>query len=281
MAVSPSVVYFGRTPLSDTPMLTFSVAARARLRRLCADRRRRPWRSPGPSSLALAGLVEDPGDPRARADRRSSAVLRHGWQRVARSVVRRRAAGRPRRRRHLVPARRSDLTWRPDSRRPSSGRRAPIAADIAQWAGMFTTVSHWTRADHLTWETATQARHAVLGAAPDPAVRRGRRSSAPCAGTGRWPAAPWSTSGPLAAAALIAVSLQGQIFHEFHQLPALPPLALYFGMGAAPLFDGAHLPRLRRPGARWRIGAVAGAARLGRGPRLRGQRRHPPALPAR
>ena len=74
---------------------------------------------------------------------------------------------------------------------------------------------------------------------------------------------------------------QGQIFHEFHQLPTLPPLALYFGMGAAPLFDGrtyARLTGLRRPLA---VAAVAALLAVGRRARLRRQRRDPPALSAR
>jgi hypothetical protein len=40
------------------------------------------------------------------------------------------------------------------------------------------------------------------------------------------------------------VSLAGQVPHEFHQLPTLPPLALYFGMGARPLFGGPWYGRL-------------------------------------
>ena len=52
-------------------------------------------------------------------------------------------------------------------------------------------------------------------------------------------------------------------------------------MGAAPLFDGAHLRAAARPGSPARHRRGGGAAGLGRGPRLRGQRRHSPALPAR
>lgn len=43
--------------------------------------------------------------------------------------------------------------------------------------------------------------------------------------------------------ALVVVSAEGQWNHEFHQLPMMPALALLFGVGAAPLFDGAYLKR--------------------------------------
>ena len=41
----------------------------------------------------------------------------------------------------------------------------------------------------------------------------------------------------LGALALFLVAIEGQYWHEFHQLPLLPPLMLYFGVAAAPLFD--------------------------------------------
>jgi len=48
------------------------------------------------------------------------------------------------------------------------------------------------------------------------------------------------------------VTIEGNRHHEFHQLPLLPPAALFFGLVAAPAFDGEWL---RRVGGR-----VAGAA---------------------
>lgn len=47
----------------------------------------------------------------------------------------------------------------------------------------------------------------------------------------------------LGAFAMIVVSAEGQWNHEFHQLPIMPPLALLFGVSAAPLFDAAYLKR--------------------------------------
>jgi hypothetical protein len=42
----------------------------------------------------------------------------------------------------------------------------------------------------------------------------------------------------------ILASAEGNRYHEFHQLPALPPAALLFGLAAAPAFDPAMLKRL-------------------------------------
>ena len=153
-------------------------------------------------------------------------------------------------------------------------------ADIAQWAGRFTTVSHWTRAEHVTWATlgALAAQFWILHLTPVFAV-------VTVLGALRWH---WPARGravvdawAAAAAALVAVSLAGQLVHEFHQLPLLPPLALYFGMGAAPLFDGrtyARLGGLRRPLA---IGAVAGLLAWVAVRGFDEQRRDPASLSAR
>jgi 4-amino-4-deoxy-L-arabinose transferase-like glycosyltransferase len=43
--------------------------------------------------------------------------------------------------------------------------------------------------------------------------------------------------------ALIVVSAEGQWNHEFHQLPIMPALALLFGVGVAPVFDAGYLKR--------------------------------------
>lgn len=47
---------------------------------------------------------------------------------------------------------------------------------------------------------------------------------------------------------LIVVSAEGQWNHEFHQLPIMPALALLFGVAAAPLFDAEYLRRFMRIG---------------------------------
>jgi hypothetical protein len=42
----------------------------------------------------------------------------------------------------------------------------------------------------------------------------------------------------------ILASAEGNRYHEFHQLPMLPPAALLFGLAAFPAFDGAWLRRI-------------------------------------
>jgi hypothetical protein len=233
MAVSPSVVYFGRTPLSDTPMLTFSVAAV--LGYVAYAQTGRPALAlAGAVSLALAGLVKIPAilvlGPIGIV-----GVLRHGWRVwrdpwfVAAPLGAVGAVGLwyLHADQIFLETGLTQAIFRP------SGTYPP---DIAQWSGVFTTVSHWTRAHHLTWETAATlgARFWQLHLTPAFAI-------VAIIGALRWH---WPMAGRavvdvwgLSAASLVAVSLAGQVVHEFHQLPLLPPLALYFGMGAAPLFD--------------------------------------------
>ena len=211
---------------------------------------------------------QDSGDPRARPDRhrrlccatagRSGAIP---WF-VAAPLGALGAVG------AVVPARRSDLSG--DRTHPGdlpavrhlSRRHRPVGGRVHDRVALD---------PRATTSPGRRRRRSarVLGAAPHAGVRHRRRSSAPCAGTGRWPAAPVVDVWALAAASLVAVSLAGQIVHEFHQLPTLPPLALYFGMGAAPLFDRPHLRPRDGRGAAARRGDGGGAAGVGRGPRLR------------
>ena len=65
----------------------------------------------------------------------------------------------------------------------------------------------------------------------------------------------WAVAG----IALIVVSAEGQYWHQFHQMPVIPPFALFFGIAAAPLFDGAALRRFLAP---W-VGPLVVAGALG------------------
>jgi 4-amino-4-deoxy-L-arabinose transferase-like glycosyltransferase len=253
MAVSPSLVYFGRTPLSDTPMLTFSVGA---VLGYVGYAQSGSWRLAlaGAVSLALAGLVKIPAilvlgpigivgllyhgrhvwrDPWFTAAPLAALGAIGLWYLHADQI--------------FLETGLTQAIFRP------SGTYAP---DIAQWAGTFHTVSHWTQADLLTWDTANSLLRQFWDLHLTPAF-----AVVTILGALRWH---WPLRGravvdvwALAAASLIAVSLQGQIAHEFHQLPALPPLALYFGMGAAPLFDGRTYYRFAGPGRAAAIGAMA------------------------
>ena len=251
LAVSPSVVYFGRTPLSDIPMLAFSVAAV--LGYVSYAQTGRPRHALlGVCALALAGLVKLPA-VLVLGPVLWTGLVAHGLRRtladpwyVAAPLGALGAVGLW----YLhadqiyLATGLTQAIFRPSGTYPS---------DIAQWAGPFTTVSHWTRADLLTRQTFTDLadRYWTLHLTPLFAI-------ATAAGmvTWRWPFRRRSIVDvwALASFALVAVSLAGQLPHEFHQLPTLPPLALYFGMAAGPLFSAATYAPL--PGF-WRVPAKA------------------------
>ena len=237
MAVSPSTVFFGRSFLSDTPMLTFMIAAvwawdvyfeRASRRRLLV----------AAALTALAALVKLPAilvlAPIVGTAwrHRGFALLadRGAWAGggVAVAVV---AAWYWHADRLFLETGLTQAVFRPSGTYP---------ADIAPGV-QFTSVSHWaTRArllDVETWRELAdrfwQLHLTAFGAA-------GML-------LGLW-RAPRATRAPidlwlLAGVALFLVALEGQYWHEFHQLPLLPPLFLYFGAAAAPLFDGAWQAR--------------------------------------
>jgi 4-amino-4-deoxy-L-arabinose transferase-like glycosyltransferase len=255
MAVSPSLVYFGRTPLSDTPMLTFSVGAVLGYVGY-AQTGSRGLAAAGAMSLALAGLVKIPAilvlGPIGIV-----GLLRHGrqvWRDPWFTAAPLAALGAVglwylHADQIFLETGLTQAIFRPSGTYPS---------DIAQWAGTFHTVSHWTQASLLNWETASLLLQQFWDLHLTPAF-----AVVTIIGALRWH---WPLRGrvvvdvwALAAASLIAVSLQGQIAHEFHQLPALPPLALYFGMGAAPLFDRRTYDRFAGP---WRMAAIGAMAVL-------------------
>lgn len=260
MAVSPTVVYFGRTPLSDTPMLAFSVAAvlgyvayaQTGLARYAF------W---GALGLALAGLVKLP------------AVLVLGpviWTGLAARGLRRTLVD-P----WYVAAPLAAIgvvgLWylHADQVYLETGLTQAVFrpsgtynGELTHLGGVFKTVSHWTNRSNLTWDTAREmaVRYYTLHLTPVFALAAlgGLLSR-------HWP---WRTRSvvdiwALASFSLVAVSLQGQIFHEFHQLPTLPPLALYVGMSLAPLFDAATYARFGR--ASLGLMATAALALLGFG----------------
>jgi 4-amino-4-deoxy-L-arabinose transferase-like glycosyltransferase len=243
LAVSPSVVYFARTPISDSVMLCFSVGAVLGYVAYVQESR---WYFAlgGAIALALAGLTKIP------------AILVLGpvlWTGVAVRGLRRTLAD-PWFVSGPLAALGVVALWylHADQIYQETGLTQAIfrpsgtyAPDIAQFAGPFTTVSHWTRPDLLTWGSVRELlfRYWALHLTPAFAVMT-------VAGLAVW-RWPWRARSvvdvwALASAALVAVSLAGQLPHEFHQLPTMPPLALYFGMAAGPLFAGAWYGRLRR-----------------------------------
>jgi len=232
LAFAPSYVYFGRTLFSDIPMVAFSIAAVLAYAAYFDGARPRDavW---GAVWLALAGLVKIPAililgpivwlgwlarrwrlltDPWMVAGFLAAVGVIGLWYLHADRIY--------------LETGLTQAVFRPSS---------TYGPDIAAYSGVFTTVSHWTtRSDlqnteriadlvqrfYLLHLTPIGAFGVVLGFLR---VRTRRRTVVDV----------WL----LAAVAFATVSLSGQFFHEFHQLPFFPPLALYFGLGAQPLFD--------------------------------------------
>ena len=152
LAVSPTVIYFGRTPLSDTPMLCFSVAAV--LGYVGYAQTGKWWMALGGAiSLALAGLVKIPAIL-VLAPIAVAGWLRHGWRLwrdewfVAAPLAALGAIG--------LWYLHADQIYQETGLTQAIFRPSgTYPLDIAQWSGEFTTVSHWTRPDQLNRETAS------------------------------------------------------------------------------------------------------------------------------
>lgn len=238
-AISPGLVYFGRSFLSDTPMLAFMV-----LSVVLWDRYfdRPGWRRAvvASAAVALAGLVKLPA-LLVLGGAAGLAWGRAGWSGI---FDRRLIAG-------SVAAVAVTAAWYGYADlvylqtgltqavfRPSGTYPADIAPGVT-----FVTVSHfstaatllsadfwWTMADRL-WSlylTPVGTFAAILGIGMTWTTPRG------------WALHLWTLAG----LALVLVAAEGQYAHEFHTLPLVPPLLLYGGVALAPLFEG--LPGLSR-----------------------------------
>ncbi len=252
LAVSPSVVYFGRTLLSDTPMLSFSIGA---VLGFVAYAQTGRWTHAlgGAVCLALAGLVKIPAilvlGPVLWA-----GLLRDRWRILndpwfvaaplaALGIV-------------AVWYLHADVLYQATGLTQAIFRPSgTYPGEIGALAGPFVSVSHWTRPEQLSWEVFRDlgVRFWTLHLTPVFAVAA-VAGMALARGLQRTVVDVWMA----AALSLLLVSLNGQIFHEFHQLPLLPPLALYAGVGLAPLFDAARFATL----GRWRYAAGTAAATL-------------------
>lgn len=237
MAVAPSSVYFGRSFLSDMPMLTLMIAAvwawdvyfaGANARRLAAAVTLTALAAlvKLPAILVLAPIVGTAWRHRGLAAFADRGAWLGGLASVALVVAWYWHADRLYLETGLTQA-----VFRP------SGTYPPAIAPGVQ----FTSVSHWvTLSRLLSWETWHELGdrfwelHLTAVGAAGAALGFWRVPRAARAPIDLW---------LLAGVALLVVSLEGQYWHEFHQLPLLPPLFLYFGAAAAPLFDGAWQAR--------------------------------------
>ncbi len=232
MAVAPSITFFGRSFLSDTPMLTFMIAA---VWAWDVYFERPSWRRAiGAGALtALAALVKLPAilvlapiagagwrylrwrvvaDAKTWAALTAAVLLVAAWYWHADRI--------------FLETGLTQAVFRP------SGTYPP---DVAP-AVTFVSVSHWaTKARLLSRESWFEfldrfwMLHLTVIGAAGALVGWWQARLRP----GRSAADMWA----LGAAALFLAEIEGQYWHEFHQLPLLPPLLLYFGVAAAPLFE--------------------------------------------
>lgn len=252
MAVSPGVVFFGRSFLSDTPMVTFSIAA-VLAWAVYFDRREPRLAAIAAAMTALAGLVKLP-----------AIVVLGGIAGLAWSRLRWRAWSD----RGLVAGiaaallaiaawyAYADLIWQRTGLtqavfRPSGTYPPDVAPGVT-----FTTVSHWATRERLLsgefwWVMLDRLWGLYLTPYGFLAALIGVWLGA---AAGAWVLALWALAG----AALAIASAEGQFWHEFHTLPLVPPLILYAGLAAAPLFDRASLQRYL-PMGRWAATALVAA----------------------
>lgn len=237
-AVSPSLVFFGRAFMSDTPMVTFMIAAV-----VAWDwyfEQPHPSRAVIASALtALAALVKLPAIV-VLAPIGGLALSWLGWEAFRNRALWTGCA--------VAVALIAAWYWNADRVFLETGLTQAVfrpsgtyPADIAPNTFFYTTYHFATAARLLSTEfwlgltdrfwglhlTAPGAVGAFIGLFF--AWRSGRAL----------PVLLWV----LGAFALLVVSAEGQWNHEFHQLPMMPALVLLFGVGAAPLFDGAYLKR--------------------------------------
>ena len=254
IAVSPSLVFFGRTFISDTPMVFFSVAGLWGLVTYTQTRdRRAAWL--GITCTALACLVKIPAllllapvfwlawmDVRRAPDSRAEWALAPHVRALFQPVWIAALA---------VPFLATALWyWHGDRLFHATGLGQAIfhpsggySPDVAVAMGPIMGVSHWSTLHQLTdpeFYSTLLDRTYYLHLTPT-----GFALTLVGLAIG------WRRKGAgivfvwLAAVLLfIMASAEGNRYHEFHQLPMLPPAALLFGLAAGAAFDGDWLRRV-------------------------------------
>lgn len=254
VAVSPSMVFFGRTFLSDVPMVCFMVAG---LLGYVAylETGNRGHALAGAVCTALAGLVKLPAvaiiGPIAWAAWRARGwtALRDRWLTFGVGVglvvvaLWYWHADRIYHMTGLTEAIFHSSDNPPPELMPFTNHSLPVIhwgnyALLAQW-DYYDRMRDWTWHLHLTpvgFSLALIGLATMSGVAGYDVVVI-------------WLAAVLST---------MLASAVGSFYHEFHQLPLVPPAAMLFGLVAAPLFDGEWLRR--RFGGWWGVPAAAALA---------------------
>lgn len=257
MAISPSTVFFGRTFLSDTPMVCFSIWAVWSWKRYFATDR--PTHLVAASvTTALACLVKIPA-VLILAPVAVAGWLARGW-RVAldRRVVLGVGAALGCTALWYWQAERiyqqTGLTqsiWHP------SGTYAP---EIFSAARQGSAVSHWSSAARLTsfdFYGELIDRAYLLHLTPFGFVTAALGLLVAIPTASRRIVDAWLAAGT----AFVLATAEGQYQHEFHQLPLVPIAALYFGLASRSLFDSSALQQLA--GVRWIAAPVAAVLTLG------------------
>jgi len=252
-AISPSAVFFGRTFLSDTPMVCFSAFGVWGFASYMKSGRRAPlvW---GTLAAALACMVKVPAviifapilvfawtvkrwallrDRQLLFGLAIVLVCTIGWYAHADVLFHQTGLG--------------EAIWHP------SGGYSP---DIMAAAGPTLTVSHWSTLSQITdrefyatmldraWLLHLTPVGAVLVVIGLLMVRTPNRLMVDA----------WFATVVL----FILVTAEGNRYHEFHQLPLLLPAAIYFGFAAQRAFDGDWLQRI----APFGLGVAVAAAIL-------------------
>jgi 4-amino-4-deoxy-L-arabinose transferase-like glycosyltransferase len=256
LAISPSFVFFGRTFISDTPMVSFTIAGMWGLVRY-AQTRDRTSAFLGIASITLACMVKIPAvlifapiawlawsdvDASARAGAGRGAWLGAHLRAMLNPIWIAAVA---------IPFAGTALWyWHGDRIFHQTGLGLAIfhpsggySPEVAVAMGPIMGVSHWSTVNQLadpefyaTLLDRTYYMHltpagfalALVGLAIG------------------WvrPAAKVVLVWVAAVLLFIFASAEGNRYHEFHQLPLLPPAALLFGLAAFPAFDGEWLRRV-------------------------------------
>ncbi|MGH9382973.1 MAG: ArnT family glycosyltransferase [Vicinamibacterales bacterium] len=241
LAVSPGAIFFGRAFLSDTPMLAFMIGAV--LAWDCYFDKPTTARAAIAALLtALAPLVKLP------AILVLAPIVGLAWSREGRFGLRDRGLNIGIAIAVIAVAAwywyadwiylRTGLTqavFRPSGTYPPDIAPGTVFQSVSHWATRerLFALGFWREMIDRFWDlhlTPFGFVGALLGVAMS---WRNPRALSP---------ALWALAG----IALVVVSAEGQFWHQFHQMPVLPPLALFFGVAAAPLFDGSTLRRFSR-----------------------------------
>lgn len=248
LAISPSFVFFGRTFISDTPMVSFSIAGMWGLIAYAQDRdRRAAWWGIGCMTLAcmvkipavlmfapIAWLAFTDVPSRSGLLTRIRAMLQPIW--IAAIAV-------PFLGTALWYGWGDILFHRTGLGQAIFHPSGGYSPDVAIAMGPIMGVSHWSTLHQMLdpeFYTTLLDRTYYMHLTPTGFALALVGLALAWTRRGAGVVLVWLAAGVF----FILASAEGNRYHEFHQLPALPPAALLFGLAAAPAFDPAMLKRL-------------------------------------